>query len=244
MRNNCVLKVLCYISLLVILSLFVITCLETKTKEKNPAIEKISDMVSTSEIEKSVSDLIDFKTRWTYEKQIQVADYLHQRFKEFIPLTHFHEFEFWGETWKNVVATIPGTDHPEKVVIISAHLDSKSEKRLIFAPGADDNASGCAAILELVRILSMYTFENSIRFIIFSGEEYGWKGSAAYVKSMSGGTEKILGVINMDMIAYGKDNEDIDLVTRPEYSFLVDYISNLANLYGINTKKVVDKHCY
>ena len=55
--------------------------------------------------------------------------------------------------------------------------------------------------------------------------------------------EKIIGAINLDMIALGSDNEDIDLVTRPRYSWLVKKISNLAKLYGFKTKKVVEKGC-
>jgi len=227
-----------------LLVLFLVACSEPKRQEKKPAIEKIAEKVSSLEIEHTISDLVAYETRFPYQKQLEVADYLAERLKVHITMTGFHEYEFWGVNWKNVVATIPGKLHPEQVVIVCAHLDSKSDKRLVYAPGADDNASGCAAVIELARILSGHSFEKSLRFIIFSREEYGWEGSAAYVKSIDRHKEKIIAAINLDMIAYGTDNEDIDLVTRPEYSWLVGKIDDLAHLYGYETKKIIKKDCY
>ena len=212
--------------------------------EKNLVIEKIAGKVSSLAIENTISDLVAYETRFPYQKQLEVADYLYERLKFYISGTDFHEYGFLGASWKNVVATIPGKIHPEEVLIVCAHLDTKSDERLVYAPGADDNASGCAAVLELARILSEYSFEKNIRFVFFSREETGWEGSAAYVKSINRSKEKISAVINLDMIAYGNDNEDIDLVTRPEYSWLANDINDLAHLYGFATRKVVHKHCY
>ena len=224
--------------------LCLVTCSGHKRQTKNTAIEKIAENVSALEIENTISDLVAYGTRFPYQKQLEVADYLFEKLKVNITGTDFHEYEFWGVNWKNVVATIPGKTHPEEVVIVCAHLDSKSDKRLVYAPGADDNASGCAAVLELARILSEHSFEKSIRFIIFSREEYGWEGSTAYVKSIARNREKIRAALNLDMIAYESDNEDIDLVTRPKYSWLAEEIDDLAHLYGFTTKKVVNKHCF
>jgi len=227
-----------------LLILCLVSCSDPKIREKNPAIEKITEKVSSLAIKNTISDLVAFETRFPYQKQIEVADYLYERLKVHITTTGFHEYRFWGVNWKNLIGTIPGKTNPEEVVIVSAHLDSKSDERLMYAPGADDNASGCAAVLELARVLSEHSFEKSIRFIFFSREETGWEGSAAYVKSIDKNSEKISAVINLDMIAYGNDNEDIDLVTRPEYSWLANEINKLAHLYGFETRKIVDRHCY
>lgn len=229
------------------LTLFIISvfaCSEHKERVINPVVRDIVRGVSTAELENTISDLVSFETRWTYQKQLEAANYLHDRMNFYISNTFFDEYEFWGVTWKNVVASIPGKIHPEEVVIVCAHLDSKSEQRLVYAPGADDNASGCSSVLELARILSNHIFEKSIRFMFFSREESGWEGSAAYLKTVDRNNEKIFAAINMDMIAYGGDDEDIDLVTRPEYSWLAENIYHLAYLYGIDIKKIIDKHCY
>jgi leucyl aminopeptidase len=233
-----------YFIYILLIILCVMSCSDSEIIEKDPIIEKISMEVSTVEIEKTVSDLVAFETRFPYQKQIEVADYLYNRLKFYTKTLEFHEYEFWGVNWKNVIGTIPGKIYPGEYVIVSAHLDTKSEKRLVYAPGADDNASGCASVLELARILSKFSFEKSIRFIFFSREETGWEGSAAYLKSVDRNKEKIIAAINLDMIAYGGDGEDIDLVTRPEYAWLAEDIDESAHLFGFTTKKIIDRHCY
>jgi acetylornithine deacetylase/succinyl-diaminopimelate desuccinylase-like protein len=232
-----------FIYILIILFYFT-ACSNPKEKVRNTEIVKIARQVSSPEIKKTISDLVAFETRWTYQKQLEVAHYLFERLNLHIANTYFHEYEFWGVNWKNVVGTIVGKIHPEQVVIVCAHLDSKSEKRLVYAPGANDNASGCAAVVELARILSVHTFDRSIRFIIFSREETDQQGSTAYVKSFAREKEEIIAALNLDMIAYGCDDEDIDLVTIPEFSWLAEEIENLAHIYNFDIRKVVDKHCY
>lgn len=220
------------------------SCSSATEQKKDPIFESIIDKVSHLEIERTISDLVGFETRYSHQKQNDVADYLFKELGKKLEMTEFHEYEYWGVNWKNVVGTITGKTHPEEIVIICAHLDSKSEKKLVYAPGADDNASGCAAVMELARILAEHSFEKTIRFIFFSRESYGQQGSTAYAKSIDKNKEKIRAVINLDMIAYGSDKEDIDLVTLPKYSWLTEKIGDLAHLYGFDTRKVIDKHCY
>jgi hypothetical protein len=108
----------------------------------------------------------------------------------------------------NLTAEWPGTES-SKLVLITAHVDS-----VIFgmgpsqaAPGADDNASGSAAVLEAARILSKYRFKHTIHFVLFTGEEQGLIGSRAYASRMAGQGAQILGVFNMDMIGYDSDRD-------------------------------------
>ena len=129
------------------------------------------------EMENTISDLVAYETRFPYHKQLEVAEYLFERLKAHIENADYHEYEYRGAVWKNVVGTIIGKTDPREIVIVCAHLDSKSDNRLVYAPGADDNASGCAAVLELARILSKHTFEKSIRFIFFSKEETDQQGT-------------------------------------------------------------------
>lgn len=108
----------------------------------------------------------------------------------------------------NLEAELPGIEST-KLVLITAHLDST-----IFgvspsqpAPGADDNASGSAAVLEAARILSKYRFKHTIRFVLFTGEEQGLIGSRAYASRLASQGAQILGVFNMDMIGYDSDKD-------------------------------------
>jgi carboxypeptidase Q len=79
----------------------------------------------------------------------------------------------------NTVASMPGTEAPQEIVLIGAHLDSWD-----LGTGADDNAAGSAAVLEAARLLAQVKAQprRTIRFVLFSGEEQGLRGSKAYVE--------------------------------------------------------------
>jgi leucyl aminopeptidase len=111
-------------------------------------------------------------------------------------------------TWKNLILTIPGDTNPEDIIIVSAHLDSRSENdssSRILAPGAEDNGSGSAALLEAARILQNQSRPRTIKLIWFTGEEQGLLGSEAYTDDHD--LSAVLGVINLDMYGYDSNND-------------------------------------
>lgn len=85
---------------------------------------------------------------------------------------------------RNVVGELTGVALPAEVVLLTAHLDDMPASG--GAPGADDNASGCAALLAAADIMSRYRFERTIRFVFFTGEEQGLLGSATYAEAAGG----------------------------------------------------------
>jgi hypothetical protein len=88
-------------------------------------------------------------------------------------------------TQRNVVALIQGQDTSAGTILVGAHYDSVSlnpEDGAAYAPGADDNASGVAALIELVRILSARRPRATIMFVAFSAEEVGRQGSVAFIR--------------------------------------------------------------
>ena len=76
---------------ILLINLCLVACSDSKKREKNPAIEKILETVSSLEIEETISDLVAFETRFPYKKQLEVADYLSERLKVHITTTDFHE---------------------------------------------------------------------------------------------------------------------------------------------------------
>ncbi|MFA5620929.1 MAG: M20/M25/M40 family metallo-hydrolase [Weeksellaceae bacterium] len=84
----------------------------------------------------------------------------------------------WGQTGYNLIVTKTGTVYPDQYIIIDGHYDT------IYGPGANDNGSGTAVILEIARILKDIPTEYSIKFIHFTGEEVGLIGSQAYVQNI------------------------------------------------------------
>ncbi len=108
--------------------------------------------------------------------------------------TYYDTFTYSGGTWENVVAEQTGTLYPSQIFIVGAHYDSVNN------PGADDNASGVAAVLETARVLSQYDSAYTIRYIAFDMEEQGLIGSDHYATGHAG--DNILGMLSLDMVAY------------------------------------------
>lgn len=105
----------------------------------------------------------------------------------------------------NVIATKIGSKYPDKYYIICGHYDSMPNSSL--SPGADDNASGTAAVLEAARILKDYTTDYSVIFALWDAEEVGLIGSKYYAQEARKNNIDIKGVINLDMIAYDFNND-------------------------------------
>jgi hypothetical protein len=107
----------------------------------------------------------------------------------------------------NVVAMIEGSDPKlkEEYVIIGAHLDHVGSQAGLLFPGANDNASGSAAVLEIANafIKGGITPKRSIVFVLFAGEEQGLNGAKHFVESWKKGYDKIIAMINLDCVGYG-----------------------------------------
>jgi hypothetical protein len=110
-------------------------------------------------------------------------------------------FLYGGVMYYNVVATKPGLANPSRVYVLGAHYDSISNDPL-RQPGADDNASGVAGVLEAARVLSQYDFDATLTFIAFDREEQGLRGSTAYASAHR--TDPIDAMVDLDMIAYNE----------------------------------------
>lgn len=103
----------------------------------------------------------------------------------------------------NIVAIQKGSKHPNRFVIMSGDIDSRVSDPKNFtsdSPGANDNATGMAGALEAARVLTKYTFENSIIYVGLSGEEQGLYGGIGLVQYAIENNWDIIGVLNNDMI--------------------------------------------
>jgi predicted nucleic acid-binding protein len=170
--------------------------------DKSDIISKTSSSVAIENIFKTVEELQNFETRYSWEKQNEVANYLFKKFQEYDIPVEFDEYYFRDKKWKNVVATIHGRRKPEDIYMVIAHFDSISKQPEISAPGADDNASGTAAVLEIARILKDVPLDSSIQFGIFSNEEQDGLGSKHFAKKARKQGLRIKGCINLDVIGY------------------------------------------
>ena len=168
---------------------------------RDPEIKKMVDEISRESIEQHVRKMVSFHTRHNMSEQndpnkgIGAAwNWIKTEMEKYIPQSEgrlqvkFEEYTVGGQgqripreiKLKNVVATLAGTDpNDDRIIIISAHLDSRAaadNDNQSFAPGANDDGSGVAAILELIRIMSSRKFSATIVFMAVSGEEHGLYG--------------------------------------------------------------------
>jgi hypothetical protein len=150
-------------------------------------------------------------TRYSYsgEPVQKATQFVYEHFQNLGLEVEYHNYNWSGNNWRNVVATKPGLTDPDDIYIICAHVDSISNDPYNYAPGADDNASGVTAVMIAADILSQYDFDYTIRFVTFTGEEQVLRGSHEYAQDAYYAGDNILGVLNLDMIAYDSNADSI-----------------------------------
>jgi Zn-dependent M28 family amino/carboxypeptidase len=153
--------------------------------------------------------------RWNLKRQMESDDQARARakelggtFQERAPVDTTPELA--ANTWHNIVVDLKGTERPREVLIIGAHFDA-----VPGSPGADDNGSGTAALLEVARVLKGVPLKRSVRLVFFNLEEIGLRGSAEHVRARlprmthaaspsAADTDKelILGMVSLEMLGF------------------------------------------
>lgn len=175
----------------------------------------------------------------------KATQYGYERFQAMGLVVSYHNWDYSGSTRRNVVAEQPGVD-PNCLYLLTAHIDDTSPKDTTLAPGADDNASGTTGVLLTAEILSHYRFTCTLRYVLFTGEEQDLLGSEAYAQEAAARNDPILGVINLDMIAYNSPGSaatiemDIRSGTRgTKDRVMSNMITDVIQAYHINLTPVV-----
>jgi Zn-dependent M28 family amino/carboxypeptidase len=188
-------------------------------------VEASLSEVSTDFIKSKLLKLSSFHTRHTKSKYInEVAQWLRNEFESMgYDNVFYHEYNenIDGTEYdlKNVICNKKGTNN--KWVLICAHYDSRMERlndHTSKSPGANDNASGVSAILEIARLLRKLDLEYGVQFALFSGEEQGLLGSKHYSKFVKENKLDVYRLINLDMIGYPQLNLGIVLVEKDDHT--------------------------
>ncbi len=220
--------------------------------------EKMIAEVDKEDLAAVIHDLTDFGTRHTTTpEKYKAAGYLHDRFTELgreslnasnihgvnsnhltVEYDNYTHFNYELDDKRivdlyvvNVVATLPGTNRSSDAeYIISAHYDSHN----ITCPGADDDGSGIAAMMEAARIMSQYRFPFTIKFIAFDAEEEKYRGSGDYVGNAKQSGDNIICDIQLDMIGFNNNTNFANVVRSNELSmWLANSLSNANSKYGL-----------
>lgn len=166
----------------------------------------LADAVSADSYRSALEDLTAHPTRHSFSSGYRdAARMVADRFAELGYATREEPVVFSGRETLNIVADKLGTAHEgeRRLVYVVAHLDSVNEAGGVNAPapGADDNASGAAGVLEIARVLAAVVTLHDLRLVVFGGEEQGLHGSRIHVAELTDADRsRVTMVVNMDMI--------------------------------------------
>ena len=209
--------------------------------EENPLVREMMDQVNMDSLEATVQHLQDYQSRlWNSTNAFTASDWIARRM-EALGL-EVEQQPFYASTWfgsgqaaPNVIGIQRGTLYPDTYVVCGSHFDSFSYEAYYGSgncPGADDNATGVASVLESARILTQYEFEYSIIYCAYGCEEMGLYGSEAYASRCQQEGLDIIGYFNNDMNGYlYGDVIHIDCIYPNSVAPIGDYYMNLANIY-------------
>jgi len=178
--------------------------------------------------------LYTITTRHSYQTEaISLATrYAYEQFAGLGLEVTYHDYTRNGNRWRNVAAEKPGVVDADALYLLTAHLDDMPPGET--APGADDNGSGSVAVLLAARLLAERHLAYTLRFVLFTGEEQGLHGSAAYAADCKARGEDIRGVVNLDMIAYNSDAQPIvDLWGQSGVSDSLELTRLFADVIGV-----------
>ena len=234
----------------------------TQAQEKQ-ALYTIIEGVSSERLENDIQTLVDFGTRhtlsdtlsssrgigaarrWIISEFESISKDCNNCLKVFEQKNYFTPKDgdrIVKPVWiNNIVALQRGKTHPNRFIIMSGDIDSRISDPTNYtedSPGANDNASGMAGTIEAARILSKYTFENSILYVGLAGEEqglFGGKGLAAYAQEQGW---EIIGILNNDMIGNIRgvdgviDNRTFRIFSEPVPANETERQRNARRFYG------------
>ena len=209
--------------------------------EEDPRIREMLNQVNMDSLEATVQHLQDYNSRiWNSENAFAASDWIAGRM-EALGL-EVEQQPFNANTWMgsgaaapNVIGIQRGTLYPDTYVVCGSHFDSFSYEAMYgggTAPGADDNATGVASVLESARIMTQYEFEYSIIYCAYGCEEMGLYGSEAYASRCQQEGMDIIGYFNNDMNGYlYGDQIHIDCIYPNSVEPIGTYYMNVGEVY-------------
>jgi hypothetical protein len=165
-------------------------------------------------------------------------DYVHHLLQTWYPeqFIEQHVYSYPGGPAKNLILTIRGASSPDEYVLLVAHLDSTSRDSAL-APGANDNATGSATLLEAARLFRYYRFERTVQLVWFTGEESGLIGSQAFVSKFA--DRAYQAVINLDMFGWDGDGDrcfELHVGDLPQSQRIGSCVADTIQAYGLELK--------
>ena len=209
---------------------------------ENPIIREMLDQVNMDSLQATVQHLQDYGSRFfNSEGAYAASDWVASKMEALGLEVEQQDFSInsWvgsGPAAPNVIGIQRGTLYPDVYVVCGSHFDSFTWDVMYgggSAPGADDNATGVASVLESARIMTQYEFEYSIIYCAYGAEEEGLYGSEAYASRCQQQGMDIIGYFNNDMNGYLNPGDEIhiDCIYPNSVEPIGTYYMNVASIY-------------
>lgn len=153
----------------------------------------------------------------------------------------FQEYQLAGEDFANIEVQLTGTTYPDQIILVGAHYDA-----VPGAPGANDNGTGIAAILELADRFGNKSYPRTLRFVAFVNEEppnfmTGTMGSYVYAKNISRKKENIIAMFSLETIGYFRDEPGSQHYPPPFNLFYPDKGNFIAFVGNLRSRSLVTR---
>lgn len=236
------------------LMIFVPSTVGAATRMEKPPV-KISDRI---EIEQNLKDHVEQlattigeRNLWHFDRLEQAARYIEEQLKECGYEPQAESYEVEGKTCRNIFVEKKGVERPGEIVLIGAHYDT-----VPGSPGANDNASGVAALLEIAHLLAEVETRRTLRLVAFVNEEPPFfqtdrMGSRVHARRSVQRGDNIVAMISLETIGYYSDEKGSQdfpsQVLRPFYpdsgNFLA-FVGNLGSRRAVdNAIEAFRRHC-
>ena len=190
-----------------------------------------------------LSEEIGERNLWRNRTLDATADYIEKTLQAAGYTVSSQVYTVQGTSVRNLEAVHGGTSLAEEIVLIGAHYDTFSG-----SPGANDNASGVAALIEIARLLAAKTLARSVRFVAFVNEEapffYTWKmGSHRYARRAHERGDNITAMLSLETIGYYSDADGSQQYPNPVYAWLYPNTGNFIGFVGNLASRKLVRQC-
>ena len=190
-----------------------------------------------------LSEEIGERNIWRDGTLDATADYIEESLRSMGYAVASQAYTVRGQTVRNLEAVLNGTSLAEEIVLIGAHYDT-----VRGSPGANDNASGVAALLEIARLLAEKRLARSVRFVAFVNEEapffYSWEmGSHRYARRAQERGDNITAMLSLETIGYYSDAKGSQHYPNPIYGWLYPNTGNFIGFVGNLASRQLVRQC-
>ncbi|HRT61413.1 MAG TPA: M20/M25/M40 family metallo-hydrolase [Syntrophales bacterium] len=190
----------------------------------------------------NLSVRIGSRSFYEHDRLTRAADYIREVLDEMSCTYCLQNYEYKGKTFSNIIVTLPGGEGDDGSVVIGAHYDT-----VYGTPGADDNASAVAVLLELCRLLQGHRPVRTLRFVFFTLEEpplfrSRHQGSFVYARHLKETREAVHAMVCLEMVGYFSDREGGQSFPVPGMNLLYPTTPNFIAVVGnLQSRNLVEQ---